>query len=140
ANEDLVKALGKEATEGIISISNVAAHDHDAYKRFAARFRDKMKREPDVFAAQSYDMVITLALAIEAAGATATPMEINARIKPVTGASGQKVSSFEQGREVLKAGGDVDYEGASSSLDFGQHGETVPDFGVFEITDGKLVL
>lgn len=139
ANEDLVKALGKEATEGIISVSNVAAHDHEAYKSFAARFRDKMKRDPDVFAAQSYDMVITLALALEAAGAQATTMDINAHIKPVT-SGGQKVSSFQQGREVLKSGGDVDYEGASSSLNFGQHGETVPDFGVFEITDGKLVL
>ncbi|KAG1344956.1 hypothetical protein G6F61_014818 [Rhizopus arrhizus] len=64
ANEDLVKALGKEATEGIISISNVAAHEHAAYKRFAAEFRKRTKREPDIFAAQSYDMVITLALAI----------------------------------------------------------------------------
>ena len=140
ANEDLVKALGKEATEGIISISNVAAHDHDAYKSFSERFRAKMKRDPDVFAAQSYDMVITLALAIEAAGANANAMQINERIKPVTGAGGQKVSSFAQGRDALKGGGDVDYEGASSSLNFGQHGETVPDFGVFEISDGKLVL
>jgi len=139
ANEDLVKALGKEATEGIISVSNVAAHDHEAYKSFATRFREKMKREPDVFAAQSYDMVITLALAIEAAGAQAGTLDINAKVKSVT-SGGQKVSSFEQGRDVLRAGGDVDYEGASSSLNFGQYGETVPDFGVFEITDGKLVL
>jgi len=139
ANEDLVKALGKEATEGIISISNVAAHDHEAYKRFAGKFRAKMNREPDIFAAQSYDMVITLALAIEAAGPAASSGEVNGHIKSVV-AGGQKVSSFEQGRDALKSGADIDYEGASSSLNFGAHGETVPDFGVFEITQGKLVL
>ncbi|OZI79627.1 ABC transporter substrate-binding protein [Bordetella genomosp. 2] len=139
ANEDLVKALGKEATEGIISISNVAAHDHEAYKRFAGKFRAKMNREPDIFAAQSYDMVITLALAIEAAGPAASSGEVNGHIKSVA-AGGQKVSSFEQGRDALKSGADIDYEGASSSLNFGAHGETVPDFGVFEITQGKLVL
>ncbi len=140
ANEDLVKALGKEATEGIISISNVAAHDHEAYKSFSERFRAKMKREPDVFAAQSYDMVITLALAIEAAGAQAGTADINARIKPVTAEGGQKVASFVQGRDALRAGKDVDFDGASSKLDFGKQGETVPDFGVFDIRDGKLVL
>lgn len=139
ANEDLVKALGKEATEGIISVSNVAADEHVAYQSFAKRFRDKMKRDPDIFAAQSYDMVITLALALEAAGASATTADINAQIRPVT-SGGQKVGSYAQGLEVLKAGGDVDFEGASSSLNFGQNGETVPDFGVFEITDGKLIL
>ncbi|WP_249279146.1 ABC transporter substrate-binding protein [Bordetella genomosp. 5] len=140
ANEDLVKALGKDATEGIISISNVAAYDHPTYKSFAERFRAKTRREPDIFSAQSYDMVIALALAIEAAGANATPLEVNERIKPVTGQGGQKVSSFAQGRDALKAGQDIDYDGASSGLQFGAKGETVPDFGVFEINQGKLVL
>lgn len=141
ANEDLVKALGKEATEGIISISNVAAHEHQAYKRFAAEFRKRTKREPDIFASQSYDMVITLALAIEAAGARADVAAINGKIRTVTGAGGgEKVSGFAQGQALLRAGKPVDYDGASSRLDFGKQGETVPDFGVFDIRDGKLVL
>lgn len=141
ANEDLVKALGKEATEGIISISNVAAHEHAAYKQFAAEFRKRTKREPDIFASQSYDMVITLALAIEAAGGTADVAAINGRIRDVTGKSGaEKVSGFAQGQALLRAGKPVDYDGASSRLEFGAHGETVPDFGVFDIHDGKLAL
>jgi len=141
ANEDLVKALGKEATEGIISISNVAAHEHQAYKHFAAEFRKRTKREPDIFASQSYDMVITLALAIEAAGATADVAAINGKIRAVTAqGGGEKVSGFAQGQALLRAGKPVDYDGASSRLDFGKQGETVPDFGVFDIRDGKLVL
>ncbi|MDS1139101.1 ABC transporter substrate-binding protein [Pusillimonas sp. SM2304] len=140
ANEDLVKALGKEATEGVISVSNVAAHDHPAYKSYAERFKAKMKRDPDVFSAQSYDMVITLGLAIEAAGAKASTLDINAQIRPVTDDSGVKVSSFSQGLEALRSGKDINYEGASSSLNFGKYGETVPDFGVSDIEDGKLVL
>ncbi len=141
ANEDLVKALGKEATEGIISISNVAAHEHEAYKHFAAEFRKRTKREPDIFASQSYDMVITLALAIEAAGATADVAAVNGKIRAVTAqGGGEKVSGFAQGQALLRAGKAVDYDGASSRLDFGKQGETVPDFGVFDIRDGKLVL
>ncbi|AKQ54268.1 ABC transporter substrate-binding protein [Bordetella hinzii] len=140
ANEALVKALGKEATEGIISISNVAASENAAYKSFSERFRAKFKQDPDIFAAQSYDMVIALALAIEAAGPAADTAAINGRIKAVTRHGGEKVSSFAQGRERLRAGKAVDYDGASSNLEFGEHGETVPDFGVSEIENGKLVL
>ena len=33
-----------------------------------------------------------------------------------------------------------DVEGQFAPLDFGKHGETVPDFGVSDIRDGKLVL
>ncbi|MGW9331419.1 ABC transporter substrate-binding protein [Bosea sp. NPDC055594] len=140
ANEDLVKALGKEATEGLISISNVAADKHEAYKRFAAAFRKVAKREPDIFAAQSYDMVITLALALEAAGPQADVAGVNGKIRSVTGAGGTRVNGFAEGRDLLRKGEKVDYEGASSRLDFGKHGETVPDFGVSDIRDGKLVL
>ncbi|ODT54636.1 MAG: amino acid ABC transporter substrate-binding protein [Methylobacterium sp. SCN 67-24] len=140
ANEDLVKALGKEATEGLISISNVAADKHEAYKRFAAAFRKVAKREPDIFAAQSYDMVITLALALEAAGPQADIAGVNGKIRSVTGVGGTRVNGFAEGRDLLRKGEKVDYEGASSRLDFGKHGETVPDFGVSDIRDGKLVL
>lgn len=140
ANEDLVKALGKEATEGLISISNVAADKHEAYKRFAAAFRKVAKREPDTFAAQSYDMVITLALALEAAGPQADVAGVNGKIRSVTGVGGTRVNGFAEGRDLLRKGEKVDYEGASSRLDFGKHGETVPDFGVSDIRDGKLVL
>ncbi|MBN9437176.1 ABC transporter substrate-binding protein [Bosea sp. (in: a-proteobacteria)] len=140
ANEDLVKTLGKEATEGLISISNVAADKHEAYKRFAAAFRKVAKREPDIFAAQSYDMVITLALALEAAGPQADVAGVNGKIRSVTGVGGTRVNGFAEGRDLLRKGEKVDYEGASSRLDFGKHGETVPDFGVSDIRDGKLVL
>ncbi len=140
ANEDLVKALGKEATEGLISISNVAAEQHPAFKRFAAEFKTITKREPDIFAAQCYDMVITLALALEAAGAQADVAAINGQIRTVTGTGGTKANSFVEGRDILRKGQKVDYDGASSRLEFGKHGETVPDFGVFDIQDGRLVL
>lgn len=140
ANEALVKALGKEVTEGIISISNVAASGNPAYKSFSERFRAKVKHDPDVFAAQSYDMVIALALAIEAAGPTADIAAINGQVKAVTRHGGEKISSFAQGRDLIRAGKAVDYDGASSNLEFGAHGETVPDFGVSEIENGKLVL
>ncbi|PLC50549.1 amino acid ABC transporter substrate-binding protein [Pollutimonas subterranea] len=140
ANEGLVEAIGKEASEGIISVSNVAAQDSPTFKSYAARFRAKMKRDPDVFAAQSYDMVIAIALALEAAGAKADSIKINEHIRSVTDQEGTAVSSFPEGRDLIRAGKPVNYDGASSKLIFNDRGATVPDFGVYEIRNGKLVL
>jgi branched-chain amino acid transport system substrate-binding protein len=139
ATPDLVKALGPKVTDGIISISNVAAETHMAFQRFSAAFRKVTGKEPDIFAAESYDMVITLALAIESAGANADTLAINSNIRTVTNAPGTKVSSFLEGRDALRKKVKIDYDGASSSLEFGKFGETVPDFGVSEIVAGAFV-
>ena len=58
----------------------------------------------------------------------------------MTGKRRRKSAGFAQERALLRAGKPVDYDGASSRLEFGAHGETVPDFGVFDIHDGKLAL
>lgn len=139
ANQELVKALGATVTEGIIAVSNVAATAHPAYRRFAAAYRQATGKEPDIFSSQCYDMVISMALAIEAAGPGADTLAINSKLRSVTNAPGTKVSSFAEGRDLMRKKAKIDYDGASSALEFGQYGETVPDFGVFEIQKGQLV-
>ncbi|MCA3595131.1 MAG: amino acid ABC transporter substrate-binding protein, partial [Methylobacterium sp.] len=51
---------------------------------------------------------------------------------------GEKVFTFADGKAALKAGRKINYEGASSVLDFDEFGDVTPDFGVFFITRGKL--
>ncbi len=46
--------------------------------------------------------------------------------------------SFAEGKAALAAGKKINYEGASSVLDFDEFGDVTPDFGVFFITKGKL--
>lgn len=139
ANEGLIKALGAEATEGIIAVSNVAATEHPAFKHFDAAFRKATGRESDVFAAESYDMIISVALAVEAAGPDADIKTINSHMRTVSNAPGTKVTSFAQGRDLLRKKEKIDFDGASSKLEFGPAGDAVPDFGVFEIQGGKLI-
>lgn len=139
ANENLIKALGADATDGIIAVSNVAATNHPTFRHFDAAFRKLTGRESDVFAAECYDMIISYALAVESAGPNADLKLINARMRTVTNAPGTKVTSFVQGRDLLRKNEKIDYDGASSTLEFGPAGDAVPDFGVFEIQGGKLV-
>lgn len=139
ASNDLIKALGPTVTEGIISVQNVVADDGKNYGRFTESYKKANGQDPDIYAAECYDMIITLALAIEAAGDGASVRKINDTIRTVTNAPGTKVSSFAEGRDLLRQGQKIDYDGVSSKVEMSEQGVTIPDFGVFEIESGKLV-
>lgn len=141
ANPELVKALGKEVTEGLISVDTVSSETAPSYKNFDAAYM-KATGKPaasNVYAAMTYDMVISLALAMEAAGPGATVKQINSKLRDVSNAPGKAVYSFAEGKALLAKNEKIDYDGASSKLDFDQYGDANPDFGVYVIEDGKLV-
>jgi branched-chain amino acid transport system substrate-binding protein len=141
ANPELVKALGAEVCEGLISVETVSNEKSTAYARFDAAYL-KATGKPaasNIYAAMAYDMVISLALAIEAAGPGATVEAVNARIRDVSSAPGTPVFNFAEGKALLARKADVNYEGASSKLDFDKAGDATPDFGVYVIEKGELV-
>ena len=90
--------------------------------------------ESNIYAAMTWDMMIALALAIEATG-SANMADVNKNIRTVANAPGTKVHSFAEGKAKLKAG-KIDYDGASSILDFDESGDITPDFGVYQIEKG----
>jgi len=140
ANSKLVDALGNEVTEGIISVESIANEDAPSYKRFADLYRKVTGGDPgaNIYASMTYDMVISFALAMVAAGADAGPGEINAKMRDVSNPGGKAVFGFEEGRAALKQGA-IDYQGASSRLDFDEYGDVTPNFGESVITGGKIV-
>ncbi len=140
ANQALAKALGPEVTEGIIALSNVPASSGAAYKQFVASFKKASGHEPEMFAACAYDMAVVLGLAMEAAGPNADVMAVNGKVRTVTNSPGTKVSTFVEGRDVLRRKQKIDFEGASSGLEFDANGDTVPDFGVYVFEKGTPVL
>jgi ABC-type branched-subunit amino acid transport system substrate-binding protein len=72
------------------------------------------------YAAESYDAVITIALAAAAAGTDGSALgnEING----ITGV-GEKCTTFVDCLAIIDAGGDPDYDGISGPLDFNGNGE-----------------
>lgn len=141
ANPDLVKALGAEPCEGLISVDSVSSESSGAFKQFDAAYNKAMGRSAltNVYAPMAYDMVIVLALAMEAAGPNATVAQINARIRDIANPPGTAVSTFAEGKALLGKKQKINYEGASSKLDFDQYGDVTPDFGVYVIEKGELV-
>jgi branched-chain amino acid transport system ATP-binding protein len=141
ANPDLVKALGAEVCEGIISVDTVSNEKSASYAQFDAAFTKATGKaaSTNIYAAMAYDMVISLALAMEAAGPKATVEQINAKMRDVSNAPGTAVFTFAEGKAQLAKKAKVNYEGASSKLDFDKAGDVTPDFGVFIIEKGQLV-
>jgi len=141
ANPDLVKALGNEVVEGLISVDSVSNENAASFKALDAAYQ-KATGKPvstNVYAAMTYDMVMCLALAMEAAGPNATVAQVNAKIRDVANPDGTQVYSFAEGKKLLAEKKKINYEGASSRLDFDQYGDVTPDFGVYVIEKGQLV-
>lgn len=141
ANPELVKALGAEVCEGIISVETVSNEKSGAYARFDAAYLKASGKaaSTNIYAAMAYDMVIALALAIEAAGPGATVAQVNGKLREVSNAPGTAVQGFAEGKALLAKKTKVNYEGASSKLDFDSFGDATPDFGVYIIEKGQLV-
>jgi branched-chain amino acid transport system substrate-binding protein len=94
-----------------------------AYRSFDERYRAKTGRTPSesFVETNSYDEVILLALAAAAAGDSSGP-RLAARVRDVANAPGRVVHSYAEGVRALRAGHDIDYEGASGSLQLNEHG------------------
>jgi branched-chain amino acid transport system substrate-binding protein len=140
ANPQLVQALGPAVTEGIISVESVSNEGAQAFAAYDAAHKRVMNNRPgteNVYAAMTWDMVITLALAIEQAKSFDTAA-INQAIRQVGNPPGETVSTFAEGKAAIAAGRKVNYEGASSVLDFDEFGDVTPDFGVFFIERGAI--
>ena len=82
-----------------------------------------------IFSAQMYDCLMTTVLAAQAAQ-SADPAVFVAEISNVT-QGGEKCSLFEDCFNLIMAGSDIDYDGASGPLDYGSNNE--PTIGTYDI-------
>lgn len=138
ANAEFLKALGNEPTEGITVVESVVNEGAAAYKNFAKQYEAATGKPAtgNVYAAMTYDMIHVLALAIEVAGPNADTAAISKKVHEVTTGNGQKVGSFAEGKALLKQGKKINYEGASSSVDFDDENDVDPTFAGFTIKNG----
>ncbi len=90
------------------------------------------------YVAESYDAAALIALAMQAADST-DPSVYKEKILDVANAPGEKILPGELGKalEIIAAGGDVDYVGASNVELIGP-GESAGNYREIEIKDGKL--
>lgn len=138
-SSELIGSLGNEVVEGIYSVSGVSNLGSDAFKTYDEAYRAAMgvSGDTNIDAAQNWDMLNVLALAIEAANGDDGPA-FHSKIREVSGTPGTVVTSFAEGRDILRQGGQIDYEGASSSVNFEETNDVSTDFAVSRIENGVI--
>ena len=100
---EFIKAVGPTVAEGVLTADLVVAKESPAYAPYDEAYRKQMGQpgESNIYAAMTWDMVIALALAIEAAG-SANMTDVNKNIRTVANAPGTKVHSFADGKAKLQ--------------------------------------
>jgi ABC-type branched-subunit amino acid transport system substrate-binding protein len=101
----------------------------DGEPTFGTRFKAFAPDAPTVFSAHMYDCLATLTLAAQVAQSS-VPADYVDEIIGVT-RDGEKCSLIADCLEMVWAGTDIDYDGASGPLDFTENGE--PGVGTYDI-------
>lgn len=140
-NGQLADAVGAQVVEGDMAVDLVPVEESKAYQRLAEAYKAKTGQEvlDNVYAVHVYDSVLLLALAMQKAGTTAGD-KVGVAMLDISNPEGDKVESFADGLAALKAGKDIDFDGAGGPIDFNQAGDMAPFAGIFEFKDGKPVL
>ena len=141
-NNAFISAVGADAANGVWAVDSAPNVDNQAYKSFMKAFTAKTGTTllpSDTYVFSAYDMVVVLALAMtdcECDGGK----KLSKSILDITTPDGDEVGSYAEGVEGLKAGGKINYQGASSNLDFDEKGNQIPSFGLYRVVDGAVAL
>lgn len=138
----VVEQIGAENLKGNYMVTQAAADpDNASYKTFAAEFAKTGLDPAAPYASHGYDATFLVALAIEKAG-SADPAKIAAALPEVSRAPGEVVrpGEWKKAKELIAAGKDVNYEGASGSVDFDDKGDVPGFYSVNRVDDSGYVM
>jgi neutral amino acid transport system substrate-binding protein len=96
--------------------------------------------QPDAYTANMYDAAMLVVLAIAQAGTSTDGQKIRDALYDVSkGGTAYGPAQIGDILEAIKRGEDVDYQGASGNVDLDDQGNTLGDYIVWEVKDGKYV-
>lgn len=134
---DFVDAAGVEIVAGALNPVSSQVEDSESWSRFSAAYEKRFGEapEPGFYQAETYDAFMVAALAM-VAGGEATGEAVDSNLVPVATPEGTEVISFTEGVAALEAGEEINYEGASGSIDFNEYGNvTIPATRLLEISE-----
>ncbi len=108
--------------ENVIGTAPLAAGPEEEF--FTDLYEDEFGAEPGVFTAQAYDATAVLILANVAAGDNDGPA-IRDSVRDVANPNGEEVgpSTLDEAVEMVADGEEINYQGASSPVDFDENGD-----------------
>lgn len=135
-SDALIEAIGDDLNG---SIGTQPGSDGDGAKMLIEMMTGTVGHPDGPFTAESYDAAALIALAMQAGG-SADRASIAANILNVANAPGEVILPGElaKGLEILAAGGEINYEGASGVELIGP-GEAAGSYQEYEIQGGEFV-
>ena len=142
----LLEAIGPEHLGGMYGTGPTPSPPTDSSTAWADAFEAKYGRAARTpYVKETYDAVIALALAAQAAGSLDGPA-IRDQLRQIGGAPGVVVSAGPDGvpeaLRIVRAGGELDYQGAAVTLDWDEHGDLSRGYvGIWRFTrEGSIEL
>ena len=134
-SQTLIDKFGKEIDGSFGENPAAAGEGRDKY---VALGKEHGFDGTSAFSAESYDAAALIMLAMEAAKST-DPATYKAKVMDVANAPGEKIYPGELAKalELIKAGQDVDYVGASA-VELINKGESAGSYREVEFKDGKM--
>jgi len=137
----VIESVGADVLEGAYGTAPQALEDSDAATRFSKGYEEAFgERPPQPFIDTAYDAAFVIALAAEAAGSR-DRSAIRDELRAVANAPGEEILPGQWSRavELLEAGEDINYTGASGSIEFDDAGDVTGTFAHWVIEDGEIV-
>ncbi|NBC95151.1 MAG: ABC transporter substrate-binding protein [Deinococcus-Thermus bacterium] len=137
---EIIEQIGAEFLNGSFGTAPQALPESATAEAFAEFYNEAYgELPPKPYIDTSYDAAMLMALAIEAAGST-DGAAIRDALSMVANAPGEPIrpGEWEKAVGILADGGDIDYVGASGSLDFDDVGDVGGTFAHWAIQDGEI--
>jgi branched-chain amino acid transport system substrate-binding protein len=139
AEGQFVKAVGPELAEGIEHFQPAPPITSASYKRFV-KLMGAGGDTIYLFAGNTHDQICTLALAMEKTKST-DPFVYTRAIREVCNPPGKDVDDGVEALKLVRAGADINFNGAGSICDFDAQGDQLNrHYAHFRIEKGKSVL
>jgi len=140
--DDLLKGIDANAVNGHLFATRAGSYTGEgaaAFDKAEAALKND-KGQYDTYVPQAYDAAFLLALAIEKNG-KADRAGLNQALRDVATAPGEKIlpGEWKKAVELIKAGKDIDYEGASGPAEFDKAGDVDGIIVEVDVKDGKFV-
>ncbi len=138
---EIIDAIGAQYLNGSFGTAPQAMTDTKSAQNYLEAYKEKYGEvPPKPYIDTSYDGVYALALAAQKAG-QAKGQAVRDALRDVCNAPGVKVLPGEWSKAVklLEQGKDIDYVGASGSMDFDANGDVSGTFAHWKIEDGQIV-
>jgi ABC-type branched-subunit amino acid transport system substrate-binding protein len=131
AGSDFIKAITPQVAHQVFTALTGSSQGGGGTALFDQLYMKKFGTAPVQLADYSYDGLMLLALAADAAGSTQGDA-VGAKMKTIANPPGSMVSDYAIAYQDLKAGKKINYEGASGPLDFNTHNYVYEPFDVLQ--------